>query len=213
MIPSWMDCTNASDHFSFSHSGTVESSTKGLQKPPGPDRTQLTFAGGLGKLWMEPLSSSPKFIFFCESTFSECWKRNTISNTLTLLYDQFLYCYKVYSFETHLRLNRMFQCLWSDFFFSIWKVFFDGILATSHTTSTSLSSARFHHWLKRQHKLDSDKSMQKYVYTTTSLIVKLREIYLLGFGTLGVVIHAFSPVELLSKDLMERVRCPVSNSM
>jgi hypothetical protein len=59
-----MDIENAFDHFAFSDVGTIESSRKGFQKPPGPDKTHLTFVGGPVKLWIEALLSSLVLIFF-----------------------------------------------------------------------------------------------------------------------------------------------------
>ena len=60
----------------------MESSRKGLQNPPEPDRTQLTFAGGgTVKLCMEALLSFSDLVFFRESDFSESLKRHSISYT------------------------------------------------------------------------------------------------------------------------------------
>jgi hypothetical protein len=60
-----MDIENAFDQFAFSDVGTIESSRKGFQEPPGPDKTQLTFVGGVVRLWNEfALSSSLVLIFF-----------------------------------------------------------------------------------------------------------------------------------------------------
>lgn len=93
--------------------------------------------------------------------------------------------------------------------------FLDMFNVTSHTTSPLLSSDWFHCWLKRKHKLDldSDKPCRYICWYLTLLIVKPKITCLLGFCTLGVVVHAFSSDKKLSRALKEPNFCPDPDSI
>lgn len=67
---------NFSDHFCFTESGTIDLLMKALHTlpPPGPERTQFIFAGGLAQSSIEVLTPLLETNFFLEPDFLEGWK-------------------------------------------------------------------------------------------------------------------------------------------